>query len=666
MKKKLKMGLSHKLIAIFTVIVFIIISVMGVSSYFKSTSILENELSDYSAETIGQTKESIKAYFHGLERSIKMISKDPNAKVIIDNPDYAVWLEGALESYMEANEDVNAVYLGTKTGEFYLEPNPTELDPTTRPWYIKAKEEDRLIWTDPYEDENEANKGNMVITVAAPVYNEDEFIGVMGADISLEQLSKKINEIKIGKKGYVYLLDGNNKVIAHRDKSKLNELLPIENLREAINNKDKGVVPYSVKENGDNVEKFGVFNRIDGVDWTIVGNIYKDEISDDTSSILTTNLAIAIISIIMSMIVIYIVSKRITKPIEKLRDSMEIIKSGDFTKKVNIKSKDEIGDLADGFNIMVDNLSNLVRRIKKVSNNVSSSSESLASTSEETSASADEVSRTVEEIAHGASEQAADAENTAKTTYSLDGKIKRLVDNSDEMFEFAKTVMKENSDGTKAIKELEEKTKLNNDATNKIEEAILGLDDKSKNINNIVETISSIAEQTSLLSLNASIEAARAGEAGKGFAVVADEIRKLADSSNEATEEIKNIILSIQNDSNNTVNIMGEVKQRSGEQSKSVADMTETFTSISGSIEKITEKIEYITKFVNDVNKDKDSIVESIENISSVSEETAAASQEVSASMEEQSSAVEQVASAAEDLRNLAKELDEEINRFKV
>ncbi|WP_425446321.1 methyl-accepting chemotaxis protein [Dethiothermospora halolimnae] len=666
MKKKLKMGLSHKLIAIFTVIVFIIISVMGVSSYFKSTSILENELSDYSAETIGQTKESIKAYFHGLERSIKMISKDPNAKVIIDNPDYAVWLEGALESYMEANEDVNAVYLGTKTGEFYLEPNPTELDPTTRPWYIKAKEEDRLIWTDPYEDENEANKGNMVITVAAPVYNEDEFIGVMGADISLEQLSKKINEIKIGKKGYVYLLDGNNKVIAHRDKSKLNELLPIENLREAINNKDKGVVPYSVKENGDNVEKFGVFNRIDGVDWTIVGNIYKDEISDDTSSILTTNLAIAIISIIMSIIVIYIVSKRITKPIEKLRDSMEIIKSGDFTKKVNIKSKDEIGDLADGFNIMVDNLSNLVRRIKKVSNNVSSSSESLASTSEETSASADEVSRTVEEIAHGASEQAADAENTAKTTYSLDGKIKRLVDNSDEMFEFAKTVMKENSDGTKAIKELEEKTKLNNDATNKIEEAILGLDDKSKNINNIVETISSIAEQTSLLSLNASIEAARAGEAGKGFAVVADEIRKLADSSNEATEEIKNIILSIQNDSNNTVNIMGEVKQRSGEQSKSVADMTETFTSISGSIEKITEKIEYITKFVNDVNKDKDSIVESIENISSVSEETAAASQEVSASMEEQSSAVEQVASAAEDLRNLAKELDEEINRFKV
>ena len=166
-----------------------------------------------------------------------------------------------------------------------------------------------------------------------------------------------------------------------------------------------------------------------------------------------------------------------------------------------------------------------------------------------------------------------------------------------------------NQSGVVAVKNLIEKTDLNNEFIGRAEKAIEALNVKSSNIGSILATITSIADQTNLLALNASIEAARAGDAGRGFAVVADEIRKLAEGSGVATSQIRQIVEELQGESNNTVAIMNEVKLVIGEQTHAVSDVNTVFKQINESISIITNQINDVNYSIDDISRDKDEIV---------------------------------------------------------
>jgi methyl-accepting chemotaxis protein len=214
--------------------------------------------------------------------------------------------------------------------------------------------------------------------------------------------------------------------------------------------------------------------------------------------------------------------------------------------------------------------------------------------------------------------------------------------------------------------ELQQKTDDNNHAIARIETAVTNLENQTNNISEFVDTIRSIAEQTNLLALNASIEAARAGEHGRGFAVVADEIRKLAEDSSTAAEEVRNIVTLILDENKNTNDIMVDVRARSSEQNGAVQRMGVSFDKITASIDSITSRMNAFDSILERVTDDKEAIISAIESISSVSEETAAASEEVSASVQQQSSAVDEVARAAENLNMMADQLNSEIAKFTV
>lgn len=535
-------------------------------------------------------------------------------------------------------------------------------------WYQNAKNSpDTSTWSEPYYDET---SNITMITTSVPFFNTtNSFSGVVTADINLNSIQELISETKVGLSGYAFLLNDDGTYISDKNLEKIMK----ENI---LNDPNESLAKVGTKilETKHGHEsyleadgKYQVYySQIPTTNWIIGLTISEKELYSSLNRLLVTTSATLIISLIVVSIGIVLYTNNLSKNMGKLKSVAESLAEGDFTVRSNINSKDEMGVLSNGFNVMIENIKGLLANVIEVSDEVAGSATNLAATSEEVSASSDEVARAVEEIARGADEQARDAESGTIIATSLDSKFEQLKNNSSIMHENANNVSDANKSGMVAVEELIEKTTLNNESIDRVEKAIGELNIKSSNIGQILETISSIAYQTNLLSLNASIEAARAGDAGKGFAVVADEIRKLAEGSGDATGRIKNIVEELQSESNNTVDIMNEVKVRIQEQTNAVSDVSIVFNKINESIEMITQQIEAVSNSVDNISDDKDKIVYAIENIAAVSEEAAATSEEVTASMEQQTVAVEEVAKNAEKLSEFSIELNNQINKFKI
>jgi len=663
------MGIKNKLVGIITILIVVPLLIMGVSSYIKASQLLTDNFIESNISLTEEIANSLDKEFEGYMFGIQSVAENINARTIMERPDREQYLVNAFSSYVKNYPDAFQMYIGTKDGGMRIHPHfefDDSYDPRKRAWYELAETKGAFGWTNMYKD---AVTGNWSLSGAAPVYSmSNQFIGSVATSLDLSNVSKMIGEVKVGEQGYVFVLDSESKVIAHPDPTQIGNVLPVTEIQEVIaKGETKGIVDYQYK-NGDGVvaDKYAVYSYLESTGWYIMTSMYYDEIESSTRAMLNNGLLIGIVTLIIAGLIGLGFANSITKPILMIVEDMDKVEQGDMTVVSKVKSKDEIGTLAEKFNNMVENVRGLLENAAGVTHEVADASQTLAASAEQASASSDEVNRTIDEIAKGATDQAHDTENAAKLASNLDKKFENLHANSQEISSNADNVKKVNETGATVLLDLKTKSEENNLSTERIGTSIKDLEEKSKDIGGILVTISSIAEQTNLLALNASIEAARAGEAGRGFAVVADEIRKLAEESSKSADEIRTIVTMIQQQTGNTVRIMDEFKSNADLQYQAVEEMDKSFVEISESIESVSGQIDDIDHFITDMLQDKDAIIDSISSISSVSEETAAASEEVSATMEQQNAAVEAVANSADQLSDLSRQLSEQINKFKI
>lgn len=370
---------------------------------------------------------------------------------------------------------------------------------------------------------------------------------------------------------------------------------------------------------------------------------------------------------LLSSIVVRFLSVLAMKALStKIAKEMEAFKNGDFSVLLQSREHGFLSSLSSSLNAILSDIRNLIEGFFSLSISIVQASRKVSATAEDASAAIKEISRAVNEIAEGASAQANDAQQCVTMVEKLSEQINFVYETYGKVMDETDKISSLNKEGMDNVEVLKQKSDLAYQTSYKIFEVLEKFVDTAKQIGQFVESIESIAEQTNLLALNAAIEAARAGEAGKGFAVVADEVRKLADQSKQATEQIISLMESISQEAAQANTAMDDMKKVSQEQSHAVDKTHSSFRNIADAIGVIIDKIQDVNSAVESMQNDKNQVLEAIENISSVSQETAASSQQVAATTEGQLNAIEDMNEAAQRLDELVHELDKKLKKYKL
>ncbi len=328
--------------------------------------------------------------------------------------------------------------------------------------------------------------------------------------------------------------------------------------------------------------------------------------------------------------------------------------------------QDEIGEIGIGLNRMTSNLKDLVQQVAHSAEQVAASSEELTASAEQSAQATNQVAATISEVAQGAEQQASAVAMTTSVVEHLSIGIEQVAENSDTMSGVSDKTFQAAQNGTEAVNAAISQMAIVEKTVTKSAQVVAKLGERSKEIGQIVDTISGIAGQTNLLALNAAIEAARAGEHGRGFAVVAEEVRKLAEQSQEAAKQIAHLITETQSDTEEAVVAMREGNHEVNVGAQVVNTAGQAFKDISKLIDQLAGQIKEASNSVQQMASGSQQIVASVQDIDKISQDTVGRTQTVSAATEEQSASMEEIAASSQALAKMAEELQGVIRKFRL
>lgn len=661
-------SIKSKLIVLF---ITLIAGIIGAIGLLVNQQMKEQIYDNVIVQSKGLTEEmrnSIELFTEGYAKNLQHMALSKPVKEYINNvmdegksAESTKDLENEFLNYLNLNENITSIYAASETKQMKMVPEPElaeDFDPTTRDWYkTAASQPEKVIWTEPYEDP--ATKEH-VVTLSYAIKEGASVVGVLGVDISLEQLTNMIQSTDVSYNGYPFIFSKDGASIVHPEYRNQN-MLEFPYIK-AIYDSEQQAGNKNYEHNGEG--KMLVYDTVSSTSWK-VGIAYSDrDLMETAASLQRTIIIISCIALLISIITIYFIANSMAKPLIQLKNGLNEFAKGNLNIQTNITSKDEIGEVSRHFNQMVAQMKELLTTINHSVGSIKESAESLSAVSEETNASSEEMAAAINEIATGASRSAEEAESAHQLSNQLSTRINEISEHTASMKNLSEKADEINQSGLVQIKNLRESFDVSKEFIASTENVVNELEEKIKKIETVMTTISDISTQTNLLSLNASIEAARAGEHGKGFAVVAEEVRKLAEQSVAATGEVQSTISDIQSGAALAVDSMGKTKENFNSQTNVVEHTETAFISISDLVEDMKDSILFINQEMDEISKDKEDVVLSIQSMAAMSEQAAASCEEVSASTDEQVHAIQSVALSAEQLTELSNDLSDVVSKF--
>ena len=508
-----------------------------------------------------------------------------------------------------------------------------------RIWY-PCVESGKTVLTEPYVD---PSTGKLILSAVSPVYDtQGNPLGVTGVDISLDRMTQVMSEYKVGNKGYIFLLSSGGKLIYHPNKDmvdkNLEDLNVSDNLKEAVAGKEEIFLKYKT----DGETKYGVVCLSEGTGYTVVSNLPYWEFYNHLVRIIV---ALSIIFLIGLFLIIWSIKRsaaKLTKPIHELNHTAQQLAAGDLNVDLHITAEDEIGELGHSIGntvtrlkeyiVYIDEMAEVLtqladgrldvvlkndylgefQKLKEALMNISDSMndvmQNIHNSAQQVSSGASDLANASQVIAEGAGMQAAAVDGLAAAAASIEEQVQDSRKAADDSAAATMRV-------TSMMEENQEKMSLMMEAVRKIHET-------SQQVVGIIQTIEEIADQTNLLSLNASIEAARAGEAGKGFAVVADEIGKLAMESSKAANMTRDLIGVSMEEINKGSAIADRVMS-------SLVDSVGAVDQVNDMIRKVAENAAVQAENMKQIRSGIEEVDQGVQDNSAAAQEASATSQEL-------------------------------------
>lgn len=471
---------------------------------------------------------------------------------------------------------------------------------------------------------------------------------------------------------YGYLVSEDGTMLFHPTKDKIGKPVENEVVKGLVGQLKTGAVPKPnvVEYEFNGATKYASYYITGQGHCILVVSADKDELMETVNRATLIGVCCTTITVILASIIAFLFISKIVNPIIKVTQIIGRLAHMDFTEiegqeKLTAR-KDETGQMSRAVAELRSQLVNVVSDLQEQSEQLFAASDSLNTNASETATTVEQVEKAVSEIADGASSQAGETQKATENVILMGSMVEEttqevddLIDNANEMrksgeeaFATLTALEKINDQAKAAIDVIYEQTNTTNESAMKIREA--------------TTLITSIAEETNLLSLNASIEAARAGDQGRGFAVVASQIQKLAEQSNDSARQIENIIDSLINDSQKSVATMEDVKKIMNSQNESVGRTNEIFVQVQDGITGSMDGINRIADKTKKLDDARVNVVDVVQNLTAIAQENAASAQETSASVTQVSSIVYNISENATQLKNIANRLEQNMNIFKI
>ncbi|MGN0170000.1 MAG: methyl-accepting chemotaxis protein [Lachnospiraceae bacterium] len=579
----------------------------------------------------------------------------------------------AVSSYLmtetAAAENASDIYVGFDDKQFIDGTGwipDADWDCTQRGWFTGALDSDTKVYGEPYVD---AITGSMVIGVSKSFQCKDGRVGVLSMDLNLQVLFDMVNTYVDSSDGsYAFITNADGLILLHPEESFMASNENQSMISDIVDgNYVKGLENDAAIQDYDGQKKFLRESEVSCSGWKVVLVIPVAVYNATLNQLMRAILGIIVVVAIVAAVVVALFSSSITKPITRMQNEITALRELRLKEEQQAKKsarKDELGHMDAAIVSLRGRLNNIAQQLTDVSemlvgqfNNVQGS---VINSVENLGGVKDTMSQIVQAIEETANQ-------TQEANINLNGfadELGNVVESVAVMNQVAGRTVDKSVEGLDSIHLLSEQVEETKQLQEGAYETVTSLSQKSASIDGISQAISSIAEQTSLLSLNASIEAARAGEAGRGFAVVADEIRKLADETANATQEIADITSDIRHEIEIVSHQMDQMQDNTERCMGAMGSTEEIFRQINDDITQVGTEIRDLEDAIDVLNRNKEDIVDKFSDISSETQELSAASQEIFSKTEDQSDELENIGSAMNELEKVVEELNSVIKQF--